>query len=48
MIKINKIAPDFKIPSTNNKEYSLKQSKGNYVVLYFYSYNNLIKNITSI
>ena len=36
MIKINKFAPDFNVPSTNNREYSLKQSKGKYVILYFY------------
>ena len=36
MIKLNKKAPNFKIQSTSNKEYSLKDSNGKYVVLYFY------------
>ena len=36
MIKENTKAPDFKLPSTNKKEYSLKDSIGNYVIIYFY------------
>ena len=36
MIKENTKAPDFKLPSTSNKDYSLKDSKGNYVIIYFY------------
>ena len=36
MIKENTIAPIFKLPSTNKKEYSLKESIGNYVIIYFY------------
>ena len=36
MIKENTKAPIFKLPSTNNKDYSLKDSIGKYVVLYFY------------
>ena len=36
MIKENNKAPIFKLPSTNNKDYSLKDSVGKYVVLYFY------------
>ena len=36
MIKLNNKAPVFKVPSTGNKEYSLNDSKGKYVVLYFY------------
>ena len=36
MIKENTKAPIFKLPSTNKKEYSLKDSKGNYVIIYFY------------
>ena len=36
MIKENTKAPIFKLPSTNNKDYSLKDSVGKYVVLYFY------------
>ena len=36
MIKENTKAPAFNLPSTNKKEYSLKDSLGNYVVIYFY------------
>ena len=36
MIKENTKAPLFKIPSTNKNEYSLKDSFGKYVVIYFY------------
>ena len=36
MIKENTIAPVFKLPSTNKKNYSLKDSIGKYVVIYFY------------
>ena len=35
MIKENTKAPLFKIPSTNKNEYSLKDSLGKYVVVYF-------------
>ena len=36
MIKENTKAPIFKLPSANKKEYSLKESIGNYVIIYFY------------
>ena len=36
MIKEKTKAPLFKIPSTNKNEYSLKDSLGKYVVIYFY------------
>ena len=36
MIKENNLAPTFKLSSTNKKEFSLKDSLGNFVVLYFY------------
>ena len=36
MIKENTKAPVFKLPSTNKKNYSLKDSTGKYVVIYFY------------
>ena len=36
MIKENTQAPSFKLLSTNNYEYSLKDSLGKYVVIYFY------------
>ena len=35
-LKINSKAPTFVIPSTSNDKYSLKDSLGNHVVLYFY------------
>ncbi len=36
MIKEKNLAPTFKLPSTNKKEFSLKDSLGNFVILYFY------------
>ena len=36
MIKENSKAPVFKLPSTSKKDYSLKDSIGNYVIIYFY------------
>ena len=36
MIKENTKAPSFKLLSTSNYEYSLKDSLGKYVVIYFY------------
>ena len=36
MVKLNNKAPNFKAQSTSNKAYSLNDSKGKYVVLYFY------------
>ena len=35
-MKLNSKAPIFDLPSTSNKKYFLKNSVGNYVVLYFY------------
>ena len=35
-LKINTKAPNFKLPSTSKDDYSLKDSIGNYVVIYFY------------
>jgi len=35
-MKVNSKAPSFSLPSTSNNEYSLKDSFGKYVVLYFY------------
>ena len=35
-MKINTKAPDFKLPSTPKDNYSLKDSVGKYVVIYFY------------
>ena len=36
MLKINSKAPAFVVPSTTSNKYSLKDSIGKYVVLYFY------------
>ena len=36
MLKINSKAPNFKLPSTSKGNYSLKDSIGKYVVIYFY------------
>ena len=36
MLKINTKAPNFILPSTSNEKYSLKDSLGKYVVIYFY------------
>ena len=36
MIKENTKAPIFKLPSTNKKDYSLKDSIGKFVIIYFY------------
>ena len=40
MVKENIKAPDIRLPSTNNSEYSLKKSIGNYVIIYFYPKND--------
>ena len=39
-LKINSSAPNFSSPSTSQKNYSLKDSFGKYVVLYFYPKDN--------
>ena len=39
-LKINSTAPNFTSPSTSKKNYSLKDSLGKYVVLYFYPKDN--------
>ena len=36
MLKINTKAPNFILPSTLKKKYSLKDSLGKYIVIYFY------------
>ena len=36
MLKTNTKAPDFKLPATSKDKYSLKDSIGKYVVIYFY------------
>ena len=35
-MKENSKAPDFSLPSTSNNKYSLRDSLGKYIVLYFY------------
>ena len=40
MVKKNIKAPNIRLPSTNNTEYSLKKSIGNYVIIYFYPKND--------
>ena len=35
-MKVNSKAPVFKLPSTSKKDYSLKDSIGKYVIIYFY------------
>ena len=36
MLKINTKAPNFKLPSTSKDDYSIKNSKDKYIVMYFY------------
>ena len=36
MLKINSKAPNFVLPSTSNDSYSLKDSTGKYIIIYFY------------
>ena len=36
MLKTNTLAPTFNLNSTNRKKFSLKDSIGKYIVLYFY------------
>ena len=40
MIKENKLAPSFKIPSSNNKEFELKNNKKKFLLIYFYPRDN--------
>jgi peroxiredoxin Q/BCP len=42
MIKKNKLAPSFKIPSSNNKEFELKKIKNKFLVIYFYPKDNTL------
>ena len=35
-LKVNTKAPNFKLPSTSKDDYSLKNSIGKYIVIYFY------------
>jgi len=40
MIKENKLGPNFKIPSSNNKEFELKKNKDKFLLIYFYPKDN--------
>ena len=40
MLKLNIKAPNFSLISTSNKNYSIKDSIGKYVVIYFYPKND--------
>jgi peroxiredoxin Q/BCP len=40
MIKENSKVPNFKLPSTNNKNFEIKKSLGQYLVIYFYPRDN--------
>ena len=40
MIKENSKAPNFKLPSSNNKNFEIKKSLGKYLVIYFYPRDN--------
>ena len=39
-MKEKKLAPNFKIPSSNNKEFELKKNKNNFLIIYFYPRDN--------
>jgi len=39
-MKEKKLAPNFKIPSSNNKEFELKKNKNKFLVIYFYPRDN--------
>jgi peroxiredoxin Q/BCP len=39
-MKEKELAPNFKIPSSNNKEFELKKSKNKFLIIYFYPRDN--------
>jgi peroxiredoxin Q/BCP len=39
-MKEKKLAPNFKIPSSNNEEFDLKKNKNKFLVIYFYPRDN--------
>ncbi len=39
-MKEKELAPNFKIPSSNNKEFELKKNKNKFLIIYFYSRDN--------
>jgi len=40
MVKENSKAPNFKLPSSNNKDFEIKKSLNQYLVIYFYPRDN--------
>ena len=39
-MKEKQLAPNFKIPSSNNKEFELKKNKNKFLIIYFYPRDN--------
>ena len=39
-MKKKELAPNFKIPSSNNKEFELKKNKNKFLIIYFYPRDN--------
>ena len=39
-MKEKELAPNFKIPSSNNKEFELKKNRNNFLIIYFYPRDN--------
>ena len=39
-MKEKELAPNFKIPSSNNEEFELKKNKNNFLIIYFYPRDN--------
>ena len=39
-MKEKELAPNFKIPSSNNEEFELKKNKKNFLIIYFYPRDN--------
>jgi thioredoxin-dependent peroxiredoxin len=39
-MKEKELAPNFKIPSSNNEKFELKNNKNNFLIIYFYPKNN--------
>jgi len=39
-MKEKELAPNFKIPSSNNEEFELKNNKNNFLIIYFYPRDN--------
>ena len=39
-MKEKELAPNFKIPSSNNEEFELKKNRNNFLIIYFYPRDN--------